>query len=121
MAIRLIKITPFIVTADGTRKRQRPGLLPAFTLLGLAAVTSPPRHVQLEPRFLGLDRFGTVLVGVGGVLSARRTAPSMRAAISSSEYVSLSSGFMTAFRQEYHPQIGKIHSSELFGQDRRSR
>ena len=40
---------------------KRPGSLPAFTLLGLAAVPGPPRHFELEPRLPGLDRFGAVL------------------------------------------------------------
>ena len=30
------------------------GLLPAFTLLSLAAVPCPPRHFELEPRLAGL-------------------------------------------------------------------
>src|SRR5580704_1573646 len=35
--------------------------LPAFSLLSLAAVPGPPRHFELEPRFLGLDGVGAVL------------------------------------------------------------
>jgi hypothetical protein len=43
------------------RLRFRPGSLPAFALFGLAAVPCPPRHFELEPRFLGLDGLGAVL------------------------------------------------------------
>jgi hypothetical protein len=46
-------------TSRGDEKR--PGSLPALTLLGLAAVPSPARHFELEPRLLGLDGSGAVL------------------------------------------------------------
>ena len=32
------------------RKRERPGSLPALTLLGLPAVPGPPRHLELEAK-----------------------------------------------------------------------
>ena len=49
------------IGARGRRQRQRPGLLPALTLFGLAAVPGPPRHFELEPGLSGLDGVGAVL------------------------------------------------------------
>jgi hypothetical protein len=53
-------LRPAVVTM-GRPKRQRPGSLPAFTLFGLAAVPSPPRNFELQPRRSGLNRFGAIL------------------------------------------------------------
>jgi hypothetical protein len=54
----LAKPLIFISDAHLDEPEKPPG---PFRLFGLTAVPSPPRHFELEPRFLGLDGLGAVL------------------------------------------------------------